>query len=240
MSRIACLIHDAGNASGQGGFGGVWGSKNLKAISVIGTGSIQIADPKGLMEARLWAQKKYSTDLNNLDASWFARFGRRKPQNLFWDKQEKARLNACIGCHIGCKERSDTGYGNESTCEETAFYAGYDKAKHGGKQTLTAYIAADLLQKYGINGYEASRGLIYIRALQRMGVLGYGKKIGCELDFRQLGEIDFADQYLKMIAFRKGIGDDFAEGFFRAAKRWGRLEEDLKTGILPYSVLGSS
>jgi aldehyde:ferredoxin oxidoreductase len=39
-----------------------------------------------------------------------------------------------------------------------------------------------------------------------------------------------------MIAFRKGIGNDFAEGFFRAAGRWGRLEEDLKTGILncPY------
>ena len=41
-----------------------------------------------------------------------------------------------------------------------------------------------------------------------------------------------------MIAYRRGIGDDFAEGFFRAAKRWGRLEEDLKTGILPYSYWG--
>jgi aldehyde:ferredoxin oxidoreductase len=37
LGRVACLIHDAGNASGQGGFGGIWGSKNLKAISVIWT-----------------------------------------------------------------------------------------------------------------------------------------------------------------------------------------------------------
>jgi aldehyde:ferredoxin oxidoreductase len=238
LSRIACLLHDAGNASGQGGFGGIWGAKNLKAISVIGTGSIQIADPKGLMEARLWAQEKYATDLNKLDASWFARFGRKKPQLLLWDQPEKARLQACIGCHLGCKERSDTGYGNESTCDETAFYTRYDKAKHGGKQTSAAYLATDLLQKYGINAYEASMGLNYIRALQRMGVLGYGKKINCPLDFRQLGEIEFADRYLNMIAFRKGIGDDFAEGFFRAAKRWDRLEEDLKTGILYYSYWG--
>ena len=238
LSRIGCLIHDAGNASGQGGFGGIWGAKNLKAISVIGTGSIEVANAKELMSARLWAQAKYSTDLKSIDASWFAHFGRKRPQNRFWDPHESARLQACIGCHLGCKERSATGYGNESTCEETAFYVGYDKAKHGGKQTSAAYIATDLLQKYGINGYEASRGLIYIRALQKMGALGYGKKIGCGLDFRQLGEIEFADQYLKMIAFRKGIGDDFAEGFFRAAKRWGRLEEDLKTGILPYSYWG--
>jgi aldehyde:ferredoxin oxidoreductase len=41
-----------------------------------------------------------------------------------------------------------------------------------------------------------------------------------------------------MIAHRKGIGDDFAEGFVRAAKRWGRLEEDLKTGLLLYPYWG--
>jgi aldehyde:ferredoxin oxidoreductase len=238
LSRVACLIHDAGNASGQGGFGGIWGSKNLKAISVIGTGSIQIADPKGLMEARLWAQKKFALDLEHPDVSWFTNFGLRKPQSRYWEKHEKARLQACIGCHLGCKERSGTGYGSESTCQETAFYASYDKAKHGGRQTSAAYIATDLLQKYGINSYEAATGLAYIRALRRMGILDRGKKINCELDFRQLGEIEFADQYLKMIAFRKGIGDDFAEGFFRAAKRWDRLEEDLKTGLLPYPYWG--
>ena len=238
LARVACLIHDAGNASGQGGFGGIWGSKNLKAISVIGTGSIQIADPKGLMEARLWAQKKYSLDIENPDSSWFSNFGWKIPQIRFWEPHEKARLQACIGCHQGCKERSDTGYGNESTCIETGFYTYWDKIKHGGKQTSAAYIAADLLQKYGINAYEALRGLIYIRDLSRMGILGRSGKIKCDLDFSKLGETEFAEQFLEMIAYRRGIGDDFAEGFFRAAKRWGRLEEDLKTGILYYSYWG--
>jgi len=238
LSRIACLVHDAGNASGQGGFGGIWGSKNLKAISAIGTGSIHITDPKGLMESRLWAQAKYSLDLKNMDTSWFSRFGRRRPQNVFWDRHEGARLQACVGCHLGCKERSNTGYGNESICVETSFYAYWDKSKHGGKQTPAAYIATDLLQKYGINAYEASTGLTYIRALQRMGVLGHDKRLKCDLDFKKLGETEFADNFLSMIAHRKGIGDDFAEGFFRAAKRWGRLEEDLKTGLLLYPYWG--
>jgi aldehyde:ferredoxin oxidoreductase len=238
LSRIACLIHDAGNASGQGGFGGIWGSKNLKAISVIGTGSIHIADPKGLMEARLWAQKKYSLNIENPDPSWFSYFGWKRPQSRFWEPREKARLQACIGCHLGCKERSDTGYGNESTCQETTFYAGYDKAKHGGKQTSAAYIATDLLQKYGINSYEAALGLVYIRALQRIGIFGRSRSIDCDLDFRKLGETEFADDFLKMVVHRKGIGGDFAEGFVRAAKRWGRLEEDLKTGLLPYPYWG--
>ncbi len=238
LSRTACLIHDAGNASGQGGFGGIWGSKNLKAVSVIGTGSIMIADPKGLIEARLWAQKEYGLDLEIPDPSWFSRFGPRRPQNRYWDKQEGARLQACIGCHQGCKERSETGLGNESTCVETSFYAYHDKRKHGGRQTSAAYIAADLLQKYGINAFEASVGLYYIRDLNKMGILGRSGKIKCDLDFGKLGEVEFADHFLKMIAYRKGVGDDFAEGFFRAAKRWGRLEEDLKTGILYYPNWG--
>lgn len=238
LSRMACLIHDAGNASGQGGFGGVWGSKNLKAISVVGTGGIRIADPKGLIEARLWAKQRYGLDIENPDPSWWSRFGSRRPQNRFWDQQENARLSACIGCNTGCKERAASGLGNESICDESAFYAGYDKAKHGGKQTSAAYMATDLLQKYGINSYEAGQGLLYIRALVRMGVLGRGRAIDCNLDFRKVGEFEFAEELLTLIAYRKGIGNDFAEGFYRAAKRWGRLETDLKSGVLPYPYWG--
>ncbi|OFV82934.1 MAG: hypothetical protein A2W26_08685 [Acidobacteria bacterium RBG_16_64_8] len=238
LSRMACLIHDAGNASGQGGFGGIWGSKNLKAISVVGTGSIRIADPRGLIEARLWAKQKYGLDVENPDPSWWSRFGGRRPQNRFWDQQDNARLSACIGCNVGCKERAASGLGNESICDESAFYAGYDKAKHGGKQTPAAYMATDLLQKYGINAYEAGQGLVYIRALLRMGVLGRGKAIDCNLDFRRIGEFEFAEDLLTLIAYRKGIGNDFAEGFYRAAKRWGRLETDLKSGALPYPYWG--
>ena len=66
LSKVACLIHDAGNAAGQGGFGAVWGSKNLKAISVIGTGDIDISDPNALISARLWQKKNYAFDLKQL------------------------------------------------------------------------------------------------------------------------------------------------------------------------------
>ena len=45
LTSAGCLMHDAGNGAGQGGFGAVWGSKNLKAICVIGTGSIAAPAP---------------------------------------------------------------------------------------------------------------------------------------------------------------------------------------------------
>jgi hypothetical protein len=52
-----------GNGAGQGGFGAVWGSKRLKAISVIGTGGVKVANPKAMMDARLWYRKfQYNVD----------------------------------------------------------------------------------------------------------------------------------------------------------------------------------
>jgi aldehyde:ferredoxin oxidoreductase len=59
-SRIACILTDTGDASGQGGYGGVMGSKNLKAIAVRGTGTVNVARPKDLMEITRHIQKLFS------------------------------------------------------------------------------------------------------------------------------------------------------------------------------------
>jgi len=225
-SRVGCLIHDAGNAVGQGGFGGIWGSKNLKAISVIGTKSIPVADPNALLEARLQAYKKFGFHVDY-------KKGERDPHNfMFWDRPEQARIQSCIGCYEGCRNRYKTGIGNESQCVET-FYSFYDRAKHGGKTTQTAFKATDLLQKYGINAYEAWRGMEYLNKLYKMGVLGPGKDIDCDLPFNKIGETELIEKFLYVMAYREGIGDIFAEGFYRAADTWGRLNKDSETGILP-------
>lgn len=55
LSRTACLIHDASNASGQGGFGAIWGQKKLKVISVVGTGGVHVRDPT-LIDAAVLAK----------------------------------------------------------------------------------------------------------------------------------------------------------------------------------------
>ncbi|MBW1829841.1 MAG: aldehyde ferredoxin oxidoreductase, partial [Deltaproteobacteria bacterium] len=45
LSRIAAIISGTGSAAGQGGFGAVMGSKNLKGIIVRGTGKVHVATP---------------------------------------------------------------------------------------------------------------------------------------------------------------------------------------------------
>ncbi len=273
LCRIGCLVHDAGNAAGQGGFGGVWGSKNLKAVSVIGTGSIAIADPGGLLNARLWSKKFYSADTTDpekeryFDDSGLHPVGFDSPfvPVLFWQQQKEKRLQACFGCHSGCRMRTGNGLGNESSCAESIYYTPYDIDKHNGplirtamyllekigqkgaanfvslrwgNQTDVSYKATDLLQQYGINAFEMTFGLMYLRALHKMGELGPGKRIACDLDFSRMGEMDFAENLTKMVAYRRGIGDDIAEGFYRAAKKWGRLDQDIASGLLSYPYWG--
>ena len=63
-SRVACLLHGPGSQAALCGFGAVFGSKNLKAISAIGSGSAPIADPKAFMDARLWF-RQFQWDVDN-------------------------------------------------------------------------------------------------------------------------------------------------------------------------------
>ena len=272
--RLACIVHDAGSASGQGGFGAVWGSKNLKAISVIGTGSIGVADPKALVAARIWARDNYSMDVDDAAQTEGSTsfvdavpqtFGRPPVPVAFWQRPEQSRPKACVGCHAGCRSRHGSGLGNESSCLVTELYTQYDLSRHSGffvkavaslmasldkeaqaygimhmfgKQSESAYIAADLVQRYGINAYELYKGIAYLRALYKKGHLGPGRAIDCDLPFEEIGGTEFIEKLVRMIAFREGAGDDMAEGFYRAAGRWGRQEKDLKSGLLDYPYWG--
>ena len=50
LSRIATIQTASSSACGHGGFGAVMGAKKLKAISVIGTERVSLADPEGIRE----------------------------------------------------------------------------------------------------------------------------------------------------------------------------------------------
>ncbi len=51
LVRFACIVNDLHRAAGRSGVGAVMGSKNLKAIAVRGTGSVQVASADGAMQA---------------------------------------------------------------------------------------------------------------------------------------------------------------------------------------------
>jgi aldehyde:ferredoxin oxidoreductase len=242
LSRLANLIHDAGNAAGQGGFGAVWGSKNLKAISVIGTGDIKIHDPKGLMAARLWQKKNFAFDLDNLKIRHRSTDFQSPPiPELIWRRgrpRSPHRPQSCVGCHSGCRARFEDGLGNEASCFATVFYWDARTLEIQRK-------ASDLINRFGLNAVEMCFGLLYLYLLNQYHVLNSGNIPDCPLDFGDYGSLDFVEQFVKMISYRNDgrgkksqFGEDIAGGFVRAAEKWGRIEEDLKTGSLMFPYWG--
>jgi aldehyde:ferredoxin oxidoreductase len=242
MSIPACLMHDAGDAAGQGGFGAVWGSKNLKAISVIGTGMFPISDPKALLEARIWQKNNYQFDLKNMRAPYYSTEHQSAPMpNHIWRRgrpRVEQRPAACVGCHSACRVRLEDASGNEAMCFATVFY--WDARSLDIQRAAT-----DLINRYGVNAVEAIYGLLYIRLLQQYNQLNSAKIPDCPLDFSTYGSEEFVEQFVKMVAYGddgKGnpseFGKDVAGGIVRAAKKWGRLEQDLKSGLLWFPYWG--
>jgi aldehyde:ferredoxin oxidoreductase len=255
QSRLGALIHDAGSAAGQGGFGGVWGYKKLKAISVVGTGSVHVADPAALLEARLWQKANFQHDLDNeeLCKPTFPSYGHWAPPNpgdnwLLEMPDDGLRPQACVGCHAGCRARYQSGLGNESNCFNTAFY---NYTRPGTDLTEQAEIqrrAGDLSNLYGVNSHELVYGIPYLLELSRRGELGPGKAIDCPLEFDELGSLEFIERLIRAISHGDdGLGNPHpfgravSQGFYRAAESWGRLsgeKGDLKTGLLPFPHWG--
>lgn len=242
LSRVACLIHDASSAAGQGGFGAVWGSKNLKAISVIGTGHVHIHDPKALIAARLWQKKNYAFDLENLkhiEGAWqFQSPPSTSHERGGIEKKQGMRPKGCVGCHSGCRTIREDGIGNEVTCIGAFFYMDAKTPKIQRK-------ACELINLYGLNAAEMIYGLLYIRFLQQNEDMETAKIPPCPLDFSDYGSERFIKQFVRMIAHGDDgngnpseFGKDLSTGFVRAAKKWGRMEQDLKSGLLHFPYWG--
>jgi len=227
LSRTGCLIHDAGNGSGQGGFGAVLGSKNLKAVSAIGTGAIWVNDPKALLKNRISQKQNYAFQNENPYRGHNKYWGAPWPLTFFGDEGTRPRRHrpqACVACHSACRGRYEDGVANEIICENSLFY--------GAAETPDIKRAAcKMLNDLGLNAFELKHSVIYLEALHKSGAFEAGTGLDCPLDFDTYGTLEFAEQFMRMIAYRNDglgnpsqFGEDMADGIVRAAQKWGKLD----------------
>lgn len=233
----ACLIHDGGAGAGQSGFGAVWGSKNLKAISVLGTGSIEIADPAALWDTRAWLKKEYMFDVQNV-----APAGPAVTTDTMAGRPGTGqcvvgvgRPEGCMGCHRSCHgKRVVGGIGNGSQCGDS-WYLPYEKMFTGAKQETLEISgrAAELIQRLGINAYSTACFTRYLNELNKLGLVGKGKLVDTDLfEVGPLGSYAWAEAMCERLAYRKEVGELLALGPARMGEKLGRYEEDTKSSIL--------
>ena len=125
------------------------------------------------------------------------------------------------------------GKSNEATCAGTVSFMGLQGPR------IDKMRATDLLHAYGINHWHIAGPQSYVYGLYKLGVLGRGKTIECDLPFERYGTLEFVEALMRRIARREGIGDALSEGLARAAIKWGRYDEDTASGLLPLAYWGS-
>jgi aldehyde:ferredoxin oxidoreductase len=242
-SRLGCLLHGPGSQAALCGFGGVFGSKNLKAISAIGTGGVTIADPQAFMETRLW-YKQFQWNVDNpREAERFEKrgysliSGAPSGGNVSNGRLPliPARAAACASCPRGCRMRTATSDSNESVCAGTMVFGGF-----GGRgNPADSRRDNDQMQKYGLGHWQLMPIISYLRSLHQRGLVGKGKLMECDLPLDKSDSPGYAKMLMEAIANRKGIGNDMAEGAARWAEKYGLLKDDVSKGLLRLSYWGT-
>ncbi len=251
-SRIACILTDSGDASGQGGFGGVMGSKNLKAIVVRGTGSVTVARPKDLMEIihsvqRLFSRKPfrgnpYQPEEKNFKYNiWGGGYGRGSLSllpgellDLCSDPSSGYAQNpdGCFACPVSCRShvKGPDIINGVAFCAQSYMYLEsmvHQPEKGYSKITWQAAKLADLL---GINAYDLMAIIPWLSDCYREKLITEG---GTGLPLKEIGSWKFISALLQKIANREGFGDLLAEGGQRAAAKLGGKAEKLSQMYYP-------
>ncbi len=208
--RNATVITDH-EGSATGGFGAVMGSKNLKAIAVVGTGKPDVYDKE-----RLTALNKHIVHIS-----------KRGPLRMPVPKKQMqfVKTASCYQCAMECGRglyRTPEGREEVRKCQAMVFYMSHAGQKQG-QGIETALDATRFCNDYGLCTMEMQNLLLWLEGCYEAGVLS---DADTSLGFDQLGTRGFIEQLVSMIARRQGFGDILAEGILRAGESLGQAAKD--------------
>lgn len=220
--RFAGVVTRYEAASGRGGCGAVFGSKNLKAIVARGGKGIQIARPKEALE--------YDTKtVNGIASSDFGRKLRRGVSVL--DGYNDAEMTdyivgpeGCFGCQLYCEHRYAIKAGRYAGTYGQGLGYRVQRAwsEVTGGQLDTILMANYLTNSYGLDNLETANIIAWAMRLYDEGILTDTDTGGLDLRF---GNTEAVYTIIKQIARREGPGIILAEGGTRAAGMLGKGSE---------------
>jgi len=210
--RLAIAMSDNG-ACGGSGFGAVMGSKNLKAIVAEGSGKVDVAKPNEL--------KEVNSRIRSLIEG-------RVLMDPNIEGIELIKRSPCPGCPSGCPRGLYKHVSGKEevrkNCGSAYMYYLWDRMQHGGKSTPTAFLATSLIDRFGLCAQEMNNLLHWLHECGTRSIIT-DERAGITLS--QLGTLEFIEQLVDMIVYRRGFGDVVAEGTGRAARMVGKGAEEV-------------
>jgi aldehyde:ferredoxin oxidoreductase len=246
LVKIAAIMSDRHRAAARCGIGAVMGSKNLKAVTVRGTGSLSIANPQGF-------NKTVEAALNNIKGSeraskTFPAYGSGGLVNFYneigllphYNFTKMAlpeahkisgqavadnyliRNQACFSCPMGCGGPAEV---KEGTYAGMAHRPEYETHALMGPN-CGIYDPEALLKgnnecnRLGIDTMDVSIAISCGMELFENGFLTE-EDAGMKLNF---GNGEAMVELIRQTAYREGLGDVIAEGGLALAEKYGHPE----------------
>ncbi|MBM3190989.1 MAG: hypothetical protein FJZ90_20005, partial [Chloroflexi bacterium] len=231
LSAIATIHTASSSACGHGGFGAVMGSKKLKAISVVGTGQVGVADPERIAELT----RALTREVQPYGGSPRERI-RKLNEELAARGDGSAQPYACTEyclspCGLYYKDVPGVNYERTWSghwfCVGGIFRGMSDDGPISRKGVFdwrlghrAGFEMNVLSNRYGLNQWDLIIGMVpWLRACQNAGLVS--ELVGHTMDWRSP---EFWAAFLRAIAYREG--DALAQGGWAAA-RLLHLGEDL-------------
>jgi aldehyde:ferredoxin oxidoreductase len=243
LVKFATVACNNSRVCGRTGMGCLFGSKNLKAIAVRGTGRVSVADPLRYLELcreldrRIMTHPEYArrkelgstllmkalNGLGILPTDHFqkgiAEYVDRVSGETLAQKY-KVKNKSCFNCNIHCSRYYITE-NDESEGPEFETLCSYS-SRIGNDDLRFALKMATYLNRMGLDSLSSGETIGWAMECVQRGLLTKEDLGG--LDFTW-GNQETIEKIVAMIVRREGIGDAFAEGTRSLALRFGKGTE---------------
>jgi len=247
MAKIASIMNEMHRAAGRSGVGAVMGSKNLKAIAVVGSNPVDVADPAAFEQAVMVARNKisthpvggtglrvYGTDVLVNILNQVGSLPTRNFNEAYYPTADKiggesltanvlVRPKGCFSCIISCGRVTKVtnpkfaGEG-EGPEYESAWCFGADC----GIDSMDAVTKANYLcNEYGLDTISMGTTIACAMDLFANGIITTKDTGGMAVRF---GDAETMVELVRMTGEREGFGDQLAEGSYRLAEHYGHPE----------------
>ncbi len=249
LVRYASIMVDYYRAIGRAGLGAVMGSKNLKAVAVRGTRSVEVWNPEEYMEIAERAFKKITTDKwGEICESSLGMYGTpnlvsavnaigRLPTKNHWTgvfeaaekigpdvlrRKYRIKRESCFTCGIQCKFVSQVKRGpyKNTLTGGPEYESIMALGSNCSNDDIESIIHANLLcNLYGIDTISCGKTISFAMECYENGILNKQDIDGVDLTW---GNTEAIITLIHKIAKREGIGNVLAEGVKRAAEVIGK------------------
>ncbi len=243
---IAAIMNDKHRAAARSGVGAVMGSKNLKAVVVMGRKYPAFFDDEAMRKYSVELSKQVGADIKkgsslreygtayvpqvtnelgilptrNFQTGVFE--GVDNIDGVALKEKHLIRHKPCYRCPIACGRLTAVEheeYGGEGEGPEYETIASLGSAC--GVDNLAALTKANYYcNELGLDTISTGLTIAAAMELYEKGVIGTDE-IGRPLPF---GDADALIDMVQKTAYREGFGDQLAEGSFRLAEKYGRPE----------------